>query len=144
MQRSRHSNRVQKKRDDYPHLLGFILHIKTKGMKQSRRIFFHRPKIQHTDTRNAPRKWTSAFRMQHNEEYNGISHRSRIRRIVLKIPESNIHEDGRSRNEPPTTTNTDDRRQYSGKKHCQRNGKTKNILSNRNDILLGQRQNPKK
>ena len=46
--------------------------------------------------------------------------------------------------QPPTTTHTGGNRQHIGKKNSQCNGKAKNILCNRHDILLGQRQNPTK
>ena len=39
------------------------------------------PKI-NTDTRNAIVKWTSVCRMQHNDKCYGISHESRIGRII--------------------------------------------------------------
>ena len=50
----RRNNGIQKKRNNYPHLLGCILHIRTRGTKRSRRIFFPRTKIQHTDTGYSP------------------------------------------------------------------------------------------
>ena len=58
--------------------------------------------------------------------------------------ESNFYEDVTSRYEPPTITHAGSNRQYSGKKHSQWNGKAKNISSNRHEILLVQRQSPKK
>ena len=60
------------------------------------------------------------------------------------MPESDIHEDGPSRNGPPTTTNTGGNVQCIRKQNIQWNRKARNISSNRHEILLGQIQNPTK
>ena len=109
-----------------------------------RKDIFPRTKIQHTNTINVPINNTSTCIMQHNDKFHGISHGSQIRRNIWKLPESNIHENVPIRNGPPTTTNTGGNRQYSIKYNCQWNGKIKNIQSNRQEILLDQRQNTKK
>ena len=44
--------------------------------------YFYLGKTQHTDISHAPVKFTSAFIMQHNETYHGISHGIRIGRII--------------------------------------------------------------
>ena len=55
---SRCSNRIQKKWNDSTHLLGCILHIRTRGTKQTRRKFFLGPKyntpIQEIPLENGP------------------------------------------------------------------------------------------
>ena len=84
---------------------------------------FPRTKIQHTNTSNAHVKWTSACIMQNNEKCHGISHGSIIGRIIWKLPESYINKNGPIRNMLPTTTNIRGNRQYSDKKHHQRNRK---------------------
>ena len=58
------------------------------------------------------------------------------------MSEIKLYEDGPIRNGLPTTTHTGDNIQYIGKHNSQLNGKSK--MCNRHDILLGQRQNPKK
>ena len=106
--------------------------------------FFPRTKLQNTDSRDPPRKWTSAYRMQHHEKCHGISHGSRTGRVIWKLPKRNFYEDGPSRDGTPTTTHTNGNGKYSGKQHSKQNDKAKKISSNRHDILLGQRQNPAK
>ena len=105
---------------------------------------FPRNKLQNTDSRDASRKWTSACRRQHYDKCHGISHGSRTGRVILKLSEINLYEYGPSRDGLPTTNHTDGNGQYIGKNNSQRNGKAKNISSNRHEVLLGQRQNPKK
>ena len=107
-------------------------------------IFFPRTKLQKTDSRYAPGKWTSACRMKHNEKCHGIIHRSITGRVIWKLSESNFYEDVPGRYEPPTTTHTGGNGQYSGKQNSQRNGKAKEISSNRHEILFGQIQNKTK
>ena len=64
---SRHSNIIQKRQNDSPHIFGCILHIRNGGTKHRRWIFFPRTKTKHTDTSNAPRKRNSACRMWYNQ-----------------------------------------------------------------------------
>ena len=66
---------------------------------------FPRTTIQDTNTINAPQKWPSTCIMQHNEECDGINHGKRVGRIIWKLLESEIHENGPIRKVPPTTTN---------------------------------------
>ena len=100
---------------------------------------FPRTKIQHTNSIDVSRKWTSACRMTHNEKCNVISHGSRTWSVIFKLPERKFYEYSPKRDGPPTTTNNGGNRQYSNKQHIQRNGKAKNVLSNWHEILLGQR-----
>ena len=95
---------------------------------------FPRTKIQHIDTRNSPVKWASACIMHHNEKCHGIGHRIIIWRIIVKLLENDS-----IRNGPLTTANTGDNSHYSNKQHRKWNSKTKNIQSNRYEILLGTR-----
>ena len=75
-------------------------------MEQSRRRFFPGTKILNTDSRDDPGEWNTACRMYHHEECHGISHGSRTGRVIWKLSESNLYEEGPSRYGPPTTTHT--------------------------------------
>ena len=125
----------------YPHIFKCIIHIRKRGTEQRMWIFFPRIKIQHTNTINAPGKYTSVFRMQHNEKCHGISQKIIIGRIIQNMTENDIHENIPSRIGPSTDTNNGGNGQCSSKQHSQWNGKTKNTQSNRYEILLGQIQN---
>ena len=112
---SRRSNRIWKKRNDSPYIFGCVLHLRTRGTKHSRWIFFPRPKTQHTNKINAPRKRASTCGMQYHDKCHGIIHGGIIMRIIWKLPESDIHVNCPSRNGPLTTTNASGNRQHSGK-----------------------------
>ena len=112
---------------------GTILHIyldasyisEPEAQSRAGGYIFLRTKIKHTDTRNTPRKRTSAFIMKYHEKCHCISHGSRIGGIIWRLTESDIHENVPSRNRPPTTTNTGGKGQYSVKQHRKWNGKNK-------------------
>ena len=105
--------------------------------------FFPRTKIQHTDTSNAPRKRTSEYRIQNNEECNGTSHGSRIGRNAWKYQKATYMRTTLSEmgHQLPTTPVATDN---TAANSIVEGTSKKNILSNRHDILLGQRQNTTK
>ena len=81
------------------------------------------PNIQHSNNINAPVKWASTCGMQYHEKHHVISQWSIIGRIIWNVSESSIYKNWPSRSGPLATTNTVGSGKYSGKQHCERNGK---------------------
>ena len=132
---------------------GMILHIysdepyisEPEAFRRAGGLLFPWTKIQHTNNRNPPRKRSSTCGMKYNEKHHGIRNWSIIGRIFWKMSKDDINADCHNINGTLTTAITSGNWQHSGKQHREWNKKNpKKTKSNRNDILLGTRQNTTK